>query len=171
MASQSPGWSDAAELIFPWRSLASGNEVDLEIADVVEYLLDDDATSVIALYLEGLRDVARFRQLARRAQEIGKPIVAFVFNGRPLSIRNLAEKASTIFECWYLGQETGTAVAEVLFGDVNPGQPLPTVRPPMPLYGWLVNVLLFAGIVCSIVFFYVAMQTLLNGMSGGATGL
>jgi acyl-CoA synthetase (NDP forming) len=59
------------------RLVGTGNEVDLEIADVVEYLLDDEATSVIALYLEGLRNVARFRQLAQRAAEIGKPIVAF----------------------------------------------------------------------------------------------
>ncbi|MGE3270979.1 MAG: acetate--CoA ligase family protein, partial [Chloroflexota bacterium] len=59
------------------RLVGTGNEADLEIADVLEYLLDDDATSVIALYLEGLRDVARFRRAASRAAEIGKPIVAF----------------------------------------------------------------------------------------------
>ena len=49
------------------RLVGTGNEADLEIADVVEYLLDDDATSVIALYLEGLRNVGRFRHLARPA--------------------------------------------------------------------------------------------------------
>ncbi|MGE3272732.1 MAG: CoA-binding protein, partial [Chloroflexota bacterium] len=59
------------------RLVGTGNEADLEIADVLEYLLGDDATSVIALYLEGLRDVARFRRAASRAAEIGKPIVAF----------------------------------------------------------------------------------------------
>jgi beta-glucosidase len=59
----------------------------------------------------------------------GKPMVAFLFNGRPLSIRNLTEKASAIFECWYLGQETGQAVAEVLFGDINPGGKLPITIP------------------------------------------
>ena len=59
------------------RLVGTGNEVDLEVCDVVEFLLDDDATSVIALYLEGLRNVPRFRMLADRAAEIGKPIVAF----------------------------------------------------------------------------------------------
>jgi beta-glucosidase len=46
-----------------------------------------------------------------------------------LSIRNLTEKVSAIFECWYLGQETGRAVAEVLFGDINPGGKLPITIP------------------------------------------
>lgn len=59
------------------RLVGTGNEADLQVEDIVEYLLDDDATAVIALYLEGLRDVARFRQLALRARELGKPIVAF----------------------------------------------------------------------------------------------
>jgi beta-glucosidase len=59
----------------------------------------------------------------------GKPIVAFLFNGRPLSIRNLTEKVATIFECWYLGQEAGAAVADVLFGDASPGGKLPITIP------------------------------------------
>ncbi len=59
----------------------------------------------------------------------GKPVIALVFNGRPLSIRNLTEKVPAIFECWYLGQETGQAVAEVLFGDINPGGKLPITIP------------------------------------------
>ncbi|HEY4233630.1 MAG TPA: glycoside hydrolase family 3 N-terminal domain-containing protein [Lacipirellulaceae bacterium] len=73
--------------------------------------------------------VGRQDELVDAIGATGKPIVAFVFNGRPLSIGNLAEKAATIFECWYLGQETGTAVAEVLFGDVNPGGKLPITIP------------------------------------------
>jgi beta-glucosidase len=59
----------------------------------------------------------------------GKPIVALLFSGRPASVRNLAEKASSILECWYLGQETGRALAEVLFGDVSPGGKLPITLP------------------------------------------
>ena len=59
----------------------------------------------------------------------GKPVITFLFNGRPLSIRNLAEKVPVIFECWYLGQETGRAVAEALFGDINPGGKLPMTIP------------------------------------------
>ncbi len=59
------------------RLIATGNEADLEVNDIVEYLLDDDATHVIAVYLEGLRDPARFRQLTEQAREIGKPILVY----------------------------------------------------------------------------------------------
>ncbi len=59
----------------------------------------------------------------------GKPIVALLFSGRPASVRNLVDKAAAILELWYLGQETGRAVADVLFGDVNPGGKLPITIP------------------------------------------
>jgi beta-glucosidase len=59
----------------------------------------------------------------------GKPVIALLFNGRPLSIRNLTEKVPVIFECWYLGQETGRSVAEALFGDMNPGGKLAMTIP------------------------------------------
>jgi len=59
------------------RLIATGNEVDLEVADCLDHLVEDDATSVIALYLEGLRNVARFRAAAERAAAAGKHIVAF----------------------------------------------------------------------------------------------
>ncbi|MFA9392519.1 MAG: glycoside hydrolase family 3 N-terminal domain-containing protein [Prolixibacteraceae bacterium] len=59
----------------------------------------------------------------------GKPIVAVLFNGAPLVVSNLIEKASAVFECWYLGQESGNAVADVLFGDYNPGAKLAITFP------------------------------------------
>jgi beta-glucosidase len=61
--------------------------------------------------------------------QTGKPIVALKFGGRPLAFNNLVEKADAIFECWYLGQETGRAVANVLFGDSSPGGKLPITVP------------------------------------------
>jgi len=73
--------------------------------------------------------VGRQDELVDAIAATGKPIIAFLFNGRPLSIRKLSETASAIFECWYLGQETGQAVAETLFGDVNPGGKLPITIP------------------------------------------
>ncbi len=53
-----------------------GNQADLELCDFFEYLIDDSATRVIGLYIEGLRDAGRFVALARRAQERGKPVMA-----------------------------------------------------------------------------------------------
>jgi beta-glucosidase len=50
----------------------------------------------------------------------GKPVIALLFNGQPLNMTDLSEKVPVIFECWYLGQEAGNAVADILFGDVNP---------------------------------------------------
>jgi beta-glucosidase len=52
-----------------------------------------------------------------------------LINGRPLSVVNVAEKANALIEGWYPGQEGGTALAGVLFGDVNPGGKLPVTIP------------------------------------------
>ena len=52
-----------------------------------------------------------------------------LFNGSPLSINSLAQNVPAILECWYLGQECGQAVAEVLFGDYNPAGKLPITIP------------------------------------------
>jgi endo-1,4-beta-xylanase len=51
--------------------------------------------------------------------------VLVLIHGRPLSIPGLVERVPAILDGWYLGQETGTAVAEALFGDINPGGKLP----------------------------------------------
>jgi beta-glucosidase len=73
--------------------------------------------------------VGRQEELVRAMLATGKPVVVFLFNGRPLSINMLSREVPVIFECWYLGQETGQAVAEVLFGDCNPGGKLPITIP------------------------------------------
>ncbi|WP_176053392.1 acetate--CoA ligase family protein [Paraburkholderia caribensis] len=59
------------------KLVSTSNEADLEVADLVDYLVDDPATKVIALYLETLRDPAKFRYAADRARKAGKPIVVF----------------------------------------------------------------------------------------------
>ncbi|HWA01114.1 MAG TPA: glycoside hydrolase family 3 N-terminal domain-containing protein [Caulobacterales bacterium] len=58
--------------------------------------------------------------------ELGKPIIVVLINGRPQSLSPfILERANAIVEGWYLGQETGTAMADILFGDANPGGKLP----------------------------------------------
>ncbi|MEO0473386.1 MAG: glycoside hydrolase family 3 N-terminal domain-containing protein, partial [Bacteroidota bacterium] len=76
------------------------------------------------LQMVGLQD-----DLVDALAATGKPILALLFNGRPLAVNNLVEKADAIFECWYLGQETGHAVARVIFGEVNPSGKLPITIP------------------------------------------
>src|SRR5581483_1990640 len=68
-------------------------------------------------------------ELVKQILATGKPAVVFLLNGRPLSINYIAEHVPAILDGWYLGQEGGTAVADVLFGDVNPGGKLPISVP------------------------------------------
>jgi beta-glucosidase len=68
-------------------------------------------------------------ELADAIFALGKPVVVILLNGRPLSVNNVAAKANALIEGWYLGQEGGTAMAEILFGDVNPSGHLPVTIP------------------------------------------
>jgi beta-glucosidase len=68
-------------------------------------------------------------ELVDAVRATGKPVVVVLINGRPLAITRIAETVPAILEGFYLGQEGGTALAEVLFGDVNPGGKLPISFP------------------------------------------
>ena len=56
--------------------ISTGNEADLEAPDFVRYLLDDDDTRAIAIFVEGFKDPRKFLEVAKLAAERGKPIVA-----------------------------------------------------------------------------------------------
>jgi beta-glucosidase len=68
-------------------------------------------------------------ELVKAILATGKPTIVFLLNGRPNSIVYIAEHVPAILEGWYLGQEGATAVADVLFGDYNPGGKLPITVP------------------------------------------
>jgi beta-glucosidase len=67
--------------------------------------------------------------LVKAVYETGKPIVVVLFNGRPISINFIKENIPAVLECWYLGQESGNAIADVMFGEYNPGGKLPISIP------------------------------------------
>jgi beta-glucosidase len=67
--------------------------------------------------------------LVKAVVDTGTPTVVLLINGRPLSINYIAERVPAILEGWYLGQEGGSAAANVIFGDANPGGKLPITFP------------------------------------------
>ncbi|HZF17852.1 MAG TPA: glycoside hydrolase family 3 N-terminal domain-containing protein [Steroidobacteraceae bacterium] len=69
--------------------------------------------------------VGEQNELARALYGLGKPVVVVLINGRPQSVIEISERANALVEGWYLGQEGGTAMAQILFGDANPGGKLP----------------------------------------------
>jgi len=69
--------------------------------------------------------VGEQNELLDALHALGKPLVICAINGRPPSWPDAVDKANALLECWYPGQEGGTAVAEALVGDVNPGAKLP----------------------------------------------
>jgi beta-xylosidase len=117
------------------RQIAAAVKV-AEKADVIVLAIgDNEQTSREAWNLNHMGDrpnldlIGRQEELVRAMVATGKPVVVFLFNGRPISINYIAENVPVVFECWYLGQETGHAVADVLFGDHDPGGKLPITIP------------------------------------------
>jgi len=68
-------------------------------------------------------------ELLKALQETGKPVVLVLFTGRPLAIPWAAENVPAILNAWFPGTEAGNAIAEVLFGEVNPSGKLTTTFP------------------------------------------
>jgi len=76
--------------------------------------------------------------LLRALLDSGKPVVILLMNGRPLVLSQNVRQAPALLETWFLGSEMGHAVADILFGDVNPSGKLPITFPrnvgQIPLY-------------------------------------
>jgi beta-glucosidase len=64
-------------------------------------------------------------ELVAALKALGKPLVVCAINGRPPSWPGVIANANAVLECWYPGQEGGTAMADALLGDINPGAKLP----------------------------------------------
>ncbi len=134
--SNSPGrWhADAVRLADPRenaRRIAAAVSVVRQSDVAVVVVGDNEQTSREAWSRGHLGDradldlVGEQNALVRAVVATGVPTVVVLVHGRPLAIADVAARAPAIVDAWYPGQEGGTAVADVLFGDVNPGGKLP----------------------------------------------
>jgi beta-glucosidase len=71
----------------------------------------------------------RQEELLRAIRATGKPVAVVLFSGRPLTLENMVDDAPAILEAWFPGVQAGPAVADVVFGKVNPGGKLPVSFP------------------------------------------
>ncbi len=78
---------------------------------------------------DDLNLLGRQDELVKQLLTTGKPVVVVLIHGRPNSINSIAANAPAILDGWYLGQEGGSALADVLFGDYNPAGRLPITVP------------------------------------------
>ncbi|MCU0643682.1 MAG: beta-glucosidase BglX [bacterium] len=86
--------------------------------------MSGEAASRSSLDLPGHQE-----KLVKAIYETGTPTIVVLMNGRPLTIPWIAEKIPAILETWQLGMQCGNAIADVLFGDYNPGGKLPVTFP------------------------------------------
>lgn len=132
---KSRSWSaDTVDLIEPEINAKLADEAvrTAKKADVIVMVLgDNEQLSREAWADNHLGDrssldlVGPQNELAKRIFALGKPVVVILLNGRPLAVNYLAENAPALVEGWYLGEQTGHGVADVVFGRVNPGGKLP----------------------------------------------
>jgi beta-glucosidase len=127
-------WADKVELVPTAENtprIAAAVTAAQSADAVVLFLGDTEQTSREAWADNHLGDrsslglVGDQDRLAEQIFALGKPTVVVLLNGRPLSVVEIAKRANALVEGWYLGQEGGTAMADTLFGDANPGGKLP----------------------------------------------
>jgi beta-glucosidase len=115
---------DEAEAAFQ-AAIETARAADLAVMVLGETAeMAGEAASRASLDLPG-----RQEELLKATAALGRPVVLVLLNGRPLSVNWAAEHIPAILEAWEPGTEGGHAVADILFGDVNPGGKLPVSFP------------------------------------------
>jgi beta-glucosidase len=114
-----PTEAETAETIAKVKSACADAEVVIAVFGETANM-SSEAASRASMDLPGIQE-----QMLEAAESVGKPVVLVLENGRPLDIRWASQNIPAILESWYPGTEGGNAVADVLFGDVNPGGKLP----------------------------------------------
>jgi beta-glucosidase len=118
-----PTEAEIAEWIAKAKAAAADSDVVVAVLGELASM-SSEAASRATLDLPGIQE-----QMLEAVATTGKPVVLVLENGRPLDIRWAAAHVPAILEAWYPGTEGGNAVADVLFGDVNPGGKLPVSWP------------------------------------------
>ncbi len=107
------------------QAVSVAKESDVVVLAVGEGAqMTGEAASRAYLDLPGIQ-----QRLVEEIQKVGKPMVVVLMNGRPLAITWINDHVPAILETWFLGHQTGHAVADVLFGDYNPSGKLPITFP------------------------------------------
>ena len=127
-------WADDVKLADPQKNarlIAAAVKVAAAADEIVLILGDTEQTSREGWADNHLGDrdslelVGQQNDLAAAIFDLHKPTVVVLLNGRPPAVVGIAARANALIEGWYLGQEGGTALADILFGDFNPGGKLP----------------------------------------------
>jgi beta-glucosidase len=104
------------------RVARAADQVVLALGETRE--MSGEANSRSKLDLPGLQE-----ELIERIKATGKPFAVVLFSGRPLALEDIVDDAPSILEAWFPGVQAGPAVADVVFGRVNPGGKLPVSFP------------------------------------------
>ena len=134
------GWGARAHLRWNLEKVNFQPAIDIaKKADVAIVVLGEsnelveENRDVASLDLHGMQ-----QELIEAIQKTGTPVVCVLLNGRPLSTNWISENIPALIEGWFPGEAGGRAVADVLFGDYNPGGRLPITVPKsvgqLPIY-------------------------------------
>jgi len=131
-------WADDVQLADPadnHRLIEAAVSVARRADQIVLVIGDTEQTSREGWAKNHLGDrtsldlVGEQQALFDALRALGKPISVVLVNGRPASTVAIAAQTNALIEAWYVGEQGGNAVADVLFGDVNPGGKLPVTIP------------------------------------------
>jgi beta-glucosidase len=104
------------------RAAENADQVVLALGETREMSGEANARSTLDL-------PGRQEELIQAIKATGTPFVVVLFSGRPLALENIVDDAPAILEAWFPGVQAGPAVADVVFGKVNPGGKLPAAFP------------------------------------------
>ena len=113
-------------------AVAAAKDCDLNIVCCGEYMMRfrwNERTSGEDTDRDNLDLVGLQNQLIQRLNETGKPTIVVIISGRPLSLRYAAEHVPAIINAWEPGQFGGQAIAEIMYGKVNPSAKLAMTMP------------------------------------------